>query len=535
MGDQDELKYLGVINTLKATSGAFKFSKEQLGWQSTDGKKLTDVFSASEVLSAEWQRSCGKGYALLKFRFKRDGGVRRFVGFRPDDCPHIKAFMKKHYSINLAEQNVSLGGWSWGDWGVDANGMEFRIKMENKIGVEIPVADVAQASTVGKNDVTLEFLEKAEAPDDDGAEVLHEMRLFFPGQGPSDPTAEAVREELVQHSSLSKHAEVIARVANIPIVAPRGKHDFEFFPSFVKIHGKTQTYTLKYKHIGRLFLLSTPTSTQEDSLLIGLEQPLGQGSAKVNWLILSVSTVLEEQVDLSKERLASLTMLTDASRKELSEHLVGKTDVVQKNLVGYLLKALTGKPVSAPTQLFLDKLNLHGGGAKFTVACVQCNHKTTQPGFLYPLRKSMLFITKPVEWIRYDTIQHVEFQAGVAQRSRFDLVVSVRGKPPVEFSQIDIAVLKALQEFFTEVGVKVLANESAGPAPGRAGTRSAGKASAAARLEAAAGADYDEDADEDFQAESDDDDFDGEDDEDDDDDVSEEEEEAPKKKRAKRR
>merc|ERR1711971_1056486 len=103
----------------------------------------------------------------------------------------------------------------------------------------------------------------------------------------------------------------------------------------------------KYKHIGRLFLLSTPTSTQEDSLLIGLEQPLGQGSAKVNWLILSVSTVLEEQVDLSKERLASLTMLTDASRKELSEHLVGKTDVVQKNLVGYLLKALTGKPVSA--------------------------------------------------------------------------------------------------------------------------------------------------------------------------------------------
>merc|ERR1719310_1289407 len=108
---------------------------------------------------------------------------------------------------------------------------------------------------------------------------------------------------------------------------------------------------------------------------------------------------MDVPVDLSKERLESMTMLSDAARKELGDALVGKTEVKQNNLVGYLFKALSGKTVAGQTNQMLDKLNQLGGGAKFKVACVRCNYKITHPGFLYPLKKSMLFITKPVEWI----------------------------------------------------------------------------------------------------------------------------------------
>eukprot|EP00929_Paragymnodinium_shiwhaense_P068072 TRINITY_DN34213_c0_g1_i1.p1 TRINITY_DN34213_c0_g1~~TRINITY_DN34213_c0_g1_i1.p1 ORF type:complete len:537 (-),score=150.19 TRINITY_DN34213_c0_g1_i1:111-1721(-) len=532
--DQAELKYLGIINSLQSTSGAFKFSKEQLGWQSTDGRKISDVFAGNEVQSAEWQRACGKGYGLLKLRFKRDGGVRRFSGFRADDGANIKAFMKKNYNVTLTEPQVSMAGWTWGDWQADDNGMEFRLKADNKISLEIPLADVGQVVATGKNDVSIDFVEKDNEMEE-GLEVLHGMRLFFPGSGPSDDTAGLVRDELVQHTSLSAKTEIIARVADIPLTAPRGKHDFEFFPQYIKIHGKTATYTVKYKSIARLFMVTVPTNMQEDQFVIGLEHPLVQGTQSHNWLVLSLNKA-KTVPGLSKERLESLP-LSPQVQKDLAA-AVSQEETRQTTLVGNLFKTLCGKPVAGPTAGLLEKLNKSGGRVKFDIACVRCNYKTTY-GFLYPLKKSMLFVTKPVLWIRYDMVQHVEFSKGLMRTSTFDLTVSVRGSQPVEFAQVDVSAKDALKEYLQELGVKVVdAAPSApagrrGPATGKAEAAKGGRKAATASSAAAAEEEYNEDEDEDYKDEDDDDDASGGDD-DDDEDEDFSEEEAPKPKRARR-
>lgn len=85
-------------------------------------------------------------------------------------------------------------------------------------------------------------------------------------------------------------------------------------------------------------------------------------------------------------------------------------------------------------------------------------------GYLYPLQSSLVFIFKPVMYIRLNNLRHVEFcRIGVGAKKTFDLTLTtIKGDQNVTFFSIEKCEQKALSEYFKRYDIKVRA---AGPQP----------------------------------------------------------------------
>jgi structure-specific recognition protein 1 len=66
-------------------------------------------------------------------------------------------------------------------------------------------------------------------------------------------------------STIATRADVIPATGKgivtfeeLTVLTPRGRYDVELFPTFMKMHGKTYDYKIKYSNIVRLFLLPKP-------------------------------------------------------------------------------------------------------------------------------------------------------------------------------------------------------------------------------------------------------------------------------------
>eukprot|EP00927_Polykrikos_kofoidii_P041046 TRINITY_DN34977_c0_g1_i1.p1 TRINITY_DN34977_c0_g1~~TRINITY_DN34977_c0_g1_i1.p1 ORF type:complete len:522 (-),score=98.29 TRINITY_DN34977_c0_g1_i1:163-1728(-) len=515
-GGGPSLKFGNVTCFGKPGRGVFKATTDQFGWESLDKAAPCSMsWSGQKIVSAAWQRTCWRGFGLIKFCLKGDPGTARFSGFRIEDQPALKSHLKKAFGVDMEEQPIAISGWSWGDWEMDENGSEFRVKMEGKIGIEVPSSEVVQVTALGKTDLNLEF----QAECDPEEEVLHEMRLFFPGQGPETASAERVRDELSQYTGFSSKGakDVITRISDISVTAPRGRHDFEFFQQVVKMHGKTQSYTVKYKSIARMFLLTMPTT--EVAFVIGLDQPLRQGTQQQAFLVLTFDREREIPIDAPKEKLVALGLPQQTDQKEC-------------DFVPRLFKALSQKNVIAPSSEFAELLK-KAVGQSGTAPCVRCSMKT-QVGLLYPLRDSMLFVTKPVVWIRHRDVELVEFASTLMRRTSFDLRVHLKGQSVQEFTNLERKVYECMRQHFEARGVKIQANDDmrkkeGGDRSSRPGRRAA--ASAGANLSASAGdKDYNSEDDEDYNDEG----SDADDGPSEDSSAEPSEDEAPKRKRARK-
>mmetsp|Transcript_82962 Transcript_82962/g.230438 ORF Transcript_82962/g.230438 Transcript_82962/m.230438 type:complete len:530 (-) Transcript_82962:315-1904(-) len=519
------LKFTGITHAGKAGQGAFKLNEQQLGWACTEGVpgQVGQVaFLGRDVAAAEWQRVCGKGKALLKLRFKGNAAASRFAGFRQEDFPALRDHFKTYFGTAVVEQPVSTKGCSWFNWSLEGGGgHELRLLADGKAGIDVPLADLSQVSTLGKNELNLEFQEDPfMAP---GDEAIHEMRLFMPsGDVAPEFSVDQLRDELQKRTGLSATGEALARIPDIAVVQPRGKHDFEFFRQAVKVHGKTQTYTVKYASIARTFLLELPNESA--ALVLHLDQPLRQGQQMHSFLVLTFDKERRIVVELPEDMHKTLNM------KAGEEHEV-------HSVVAKLVKHLAQKSLIAPTTEF-SKLLQDGN------SCVRCSNKT-QPGFLFPMRRSMIFIPRPVIWIRYEEIEGIEFKSSQMRKSSFDLLVHLKRQQVVEFSQLERGrVLEAVFTFFQNMEVRIAnpdevqswitPSTTRGKQPSAApAARPSGSAGSASSKEKP------EDTNQEEEGEDDEDYEDAEDGDEDESSAEEEddepdEEEEPKKKRAKR-
>jgi len=514
----------------------FKLTAQQFGWQGSDKNAPSSQVSLAGTLleRVEWQKVCGPTEGLLKLVCKGDAGVHRFTGFRKEMLPPLKAHLKKHFSVNLTEQPIATDGWSWGEWRLD-DGNELRLNVNGKLGVELPVADICLVSAM-KNDLNLQFSNDNAGQDD---EVLHEMRLMIAEggvdeNGAKDLSAVELTAELQRRKGAGAAAsgEALARVADVTVAAPRGKHDLEFFPQSVKIHGKTQNYTVLYRSISRLFLLELPGSGTKNvgnfNFVIGLSQPLRAGQQQHSFLVLNFETGKKANPNASESLLKKLGWIATV---EQEMHI----------LVASLFKELSGQTVISPTTDFKE---MHPNKD----ACVRCSVKTFV-GHLFPLKKSLICLTKPVIWFQYSAIANLEFQQTEVRRNSFDIILTTSQGKQVEFTQVDRPFMKCLFNFLDgkveikdKAEVRKLLDGSGSRAPplphgataasrgsAQRTTRSGRAIAGAVHSSAAKAADdeYDEDADEDAEEEGEDDSSESSVDDDD------EEVEPPPKKRAK--
>lgn len=518
-------QYSGIAHVGRAGLGTFRLGDKQLGWRPGGGAGGDVQKLGADLVSAEWRQGCGNK-CMLRLCFKDEVSMLRFSGFPESSLAKLKAHFSKSFGVALTEATVSTDGWSWGEWELDGN-HALRVMAGGKLGMEIPIGDLSQVHNPGKGDVTLE-LQDEHTPLE--AEVLHEIRLFVPPTPGAEMTAEGLKDELQLRAGLTATGDALVRVADVPVVAPRGKYDFEFLKQGIKMHGKTQTYTIKYRSIARLFLLELPDK-MHTALVIGLDQPLRQGQQLHNFLVLRCELHAKVQV-LPEEN------------KKLPEDLRCEEEQPQYQLLGKLLKHLSGKPVVAPASEFV-------AAHPQKDACIRCSNKT-QPGFLFPLKKSCIFVTKPVIWIRYEDIESVELLSGAAmmRRNSFDLTIYMKGNRVFEFVQAEKEVFQATVAYFRDTAKLPIANlgevtaalsgRQVGAPPTSSARRSArepaaaaaagGSRSRASKAAPAADADEEED-DEDYEEDDGEDEGDSSDAEDDDGAWDEDDEPAAKRPR----
>lgn len=302
-------------------------------------------------------------------------------------------------------------------------------------------------------------------------------------------------------------------VQAVAIVAPRGKHDLEFFPDSVKVRGKTQTHTIKYSNVLRLFLLDIPDS-KAHLLVVGLSQPLRQGNMSFSF----IGLMFQASEKLSADGLKEDWKSSSAADKLSKAFQDGETQD-KLEFIGKLLKALTVTAVARPIQ-----------------AGLRCSYKA-QTGFLFFFKQSMMWVSKPIVWVKYSDIDSLHFTDSTLRTTTYDIRLSTKGVKH-EFCQFEQQTYKTALEHLEAQNVvtnlqeakrrlhtlddRGLATRSSGmPA------RRAAQTSKAAKADDDEDEDYNEEDDDDFEA-SDEADEGSEDDED-------EEEKQPKKKARKSR
>jgi len=523
MATMDKPTFQNIALHGKAIRGVFRMDKEQLGWKGNDGKS-TVQHAAADLASAEWLPACGKSKGLLKLKLK-NSDVVRFGGFEHSDLQTIKAHLHAHFNVQLAEVPVSTAGWSWGDFRLTSSNSA-RLMQGEKVCLDIDYPDLNQVQAVGKHELDLELLEETSVHPED--EVVYSARFFIPAGTSGDgvgTTAESLRDELLRLANLTSTGESLAVIRDVSMIVPRGKHDLEFFPEAIKVRGKTQTYTVKYNSITRLFLLEMPNNRQK-MVVIGLKKPLQQASKSYVFVgMMFENSVKVNTVDsVPKEAWQAASNLKTSRDKVVSaEGLMPAVD-----LTLYLMKEISDTKVIAPT----SKLQLPEGKN-----CVACSLGADN-GHLFFFEKQMLWVHKPITWILYQNVSGVELKLSPMRKSTFDMLVTHSGQVS-EFKQIERTNFQVILDFMEEnqyLAGKIVNKDSATRNIQTVAERRAERAVASDRSLPVAGkaaappmADdtYDEEADEDFDDEADD----SEADEGDDDDDDDEPLAAPRQKR----
>jgi structure-specific recognition protein 1 len=84
---------------------------------------------------------------------------------------------------------------------------------------------------------------------------------------------------------------------------------------------------------------------------------------------------------------------------------------------------------------------------------ISCSVKAAE-GYFFPLKSSLVFIHKPVIYIKHTELKHVEFSRLGART--FDLTVSkLKDEPNVTFLSIEREEYSILVEYFKAAGVKM--------------------------------------------------------------------------------
>lgn len=221
-----------------------------------------------------------------------------------------------------------------------------------------------------------------------------------------------------QKTNLSQTSgAVVASLPDLPMLIPRGNYSLDFYSNFCKLHGKTYDYKIMFKDINRIFMLQKPDG-QNIVYLLQLDQPLRQGLTIHNFIAMSFNVERQAKVRLNLKEDEIKAKYGDGLQLENEGNLYEVLSALFNNLVGV-------KKIIVPGDHFKSSK-----GAK----AFSCSVKAAD-GYLFPLKASLVFIHKPVMYIRHTELRHVEFgRTGPGVRT-FDLTLTtVKGDQNVTFS-----------------------------------------------------------------------------------------------------
>eukprot|EP00049_Salpingoeca_infusionum_P022964 m.9720 g.9720 ORF g.9720 m.9720 type:complete len:730 (+) comp5485_c0_seq1:61-2250(+) len=415
--------------------GKIKFSPQGFSFRINETKEQKSVSSA-EMDGVELKR-IALGHQLL-FSLKT-GALVSVAGFSSDDLQGVIAFIKKHFYIPLTSTEVALEGWNWGLPVFQETLLCFQIN--DKSAFEVPLRTVESVNTAN-NQVSIDFAHTDDV--EPGAQVVDSMRFFFPND-PETPTETRITDfvepiRALQSSGADSGPTVFA-FPQVSCLVPKASFEIKFYPQELLLHGRSNDHHISFDVIARIF--SLPVAPAHRFVVLALEKPLRQGKSRYDAVILKFA---------SGAKLKSLSLnLADVDVAERlgftndeEEHTFDE-DTEECQTFLDLINKLTDKRLDEP--IFPT-----GAGEPY----FKCAVKADQ-GYLYFVKKGLLFVHKPYKFIPYSAISEVSFDK--VSRA-FAMTISRKdGLGDEEFRGFDSSIMGQIQGFFAERQIRIDAFE----------------------------------------------------------------------------
>ncbi|WFD45251.1 FACT complex subunit [Malassezia psittaci] len=471
--------------------GKIRFSSAGLGWKPL-GEGSTVTIPADQVAGFTWSRVARN--FQLQIRLKGDESdemahIASFENFQRDDHDRLAKTVRDCYDQPLETQEISVRGWNWGSAQVDDRDMKFLVR--DKLAFALPLATIANSNIAGRTEVSMEFLNPKEqqpeqntgassnanalpfnGPKKNRPDQLVEMRFYIPGQVEKDdlddeeseqklkikpeedrdhvPDEEEEEEEELSaaaafHNAIRAKADIdqvagdaILVLKEVLVLTPRGRYDIDLFAEFLRLRGKTYDYKILYSSITQLFLLPKPDDIHV-TFVIALEPPIRQGQTRYPFLVLQFPR--EEEMD------AELNLDEDTIQSTYEGKLKKRYEEPTFRIITNLFRVLSHQKVNVPTG-FTNSMGQES---------VRCNVKAND-GTLYPLNKSLIWVSKQTILVPYSEIHQLVFSrvgGAIASAKTFDLRIETRHGGDHTFQSIAREELDSLNNFFAERKLRV--------------------------------------------------------------------------------
>ncbi|EGV66600.1 SSrecog-domain-containing protein [Yamadazyma tenuis ATCC 10573] len=363
--------------------------------------------------------------------------------------------------MSLEHKEHSLRGWNWGKTDLARNELIFSIN--GKPSFEIPYSEINNSNLTGKNEVAVEL--NLETSASKAGDELVEMRFYVPGvvenetktvtkvkneEGEEKEHEEAEIEEIsaasVFYEQLKDNAnigqvagEAIVSFSDVLFLTPRGRYDIDMYPTSLRLRGKTYDYKIQYKQIERIFSLPKPDETHH-LVVLQIDPPLRQGQTRYPFLVLQFAREEEIEVELN---------LSEEDYKSKYEGKLKKRYDAETHLVmSHCFKGLTERRLIAPGSF----------QSRFLQPGVACNLKASE-GYLYPLDRCFLFVTKPTVYIPFSEVSNIVMSrtgTGVSASRTFDLEINLRSSNQSHvFGSIDREEQASIESYCVQKGLRI--------------------------------------------------------------------------------
>ncbi|KAK6201035.1 DNA polymerase delta binding protein [Scheffersomyces amazonensis] len=459
-------------------SGRMRIADSGLGWKSNAPSATNNepfLLPSEEIVATQWSRG-SRGYELRVQT--KNKGVVMLDGFDVEDFNQLKQELQRNFHLSLDHREHSLRGWNWGKNDLARN--EYIFNVNNKPAFEIPYSSISNSNLTGKNEVAIEFDLDNSGPGDE----LVEMRFYVPGtieneekkekngvkvkeangeegvkkeengegvedneeeeeedNGEEEKSAASVfYEQLRDKADIGQVAgEAIVSFSEVLFLTPRGRYDIDMYPSSLRLRGKTYDYKIQYKQIERIFSLPKPDESHH-LVILQIDPPLRQGQTRYPFLVLQFLKEEETEVELN---------ISEQDYNDKYKDRLHKTyDSLTHSVMSHCLRGLTERRLIMPGS-FKSSIGQPG---------ITCSLKASE-GYLYPLDRCFVFVTKPTIYIPFSEISNITMSrtgGGVTASKTFDLEIHVRGSgQPHIFGSIDRAEQETIERFSAEKGIRI--------------------------------------------------------------------------------
>lgn len=247
--------------------------------------------------------------------------------------------------------------------------------------------------------------------------------------------AETIHKELRKKAKIDESmGELICTIQSLSLVVPRGKYMVDLHKNNMRLHGSTFNYKIMYQDIVKAFLLPMNNDIHY-SIVLGFSKPLRQGNTIYPYIIFQ----FKKAKKINLEMKASEELLNEI-HPSLKPFYSGPAYEVVAKLFKMIIKVSIIIPGSFKTSSGHSSLKCNVGN---------------QEGYLFLMNKSMIFIKKPVIYIRVGDIARVEFQrvsGGISMRG-FDFEVVLKSGISTTFSGADKKELDIIMNYFSKAKI----------------------------------------------------------------------------------